>query len=282
MLDIKFIRENLELVKNNIVKRNVKADAALVVELYNRKNEIQVKLDGLRSIRNENAQKMKSKLPENERNILIDEGKSLKIEIASLEEDQKKIEAEYFQEAMKIPNLTHPGTPIGATDKDSLELRKVGEIRKFNYKPKDHIQLGTELDILDFESGATVSGQKFYYLKKGGALLEMALIQYAIKKLCEKGFIPYITPDVAKEDILKGIGFNPRGDETNIYSIEGTDLCLIATAEITIGGMFLNKTLSESELPVKIAGYSHCFRTEAGAAGARHQGPLPRPSIQQG
>ncbi len=132
--------------------------------------------------------------------------------------------------------------------------------------------MGSELDIIDFDSGALVSGQKFYYLKKGGALLELALIQYAMNKLYTKGFVPYLTPDVAKAEILKGIGFNPRGTETNIYSIADSDLCLIATAEITIGGMFSDRVLNENDLPYKIAGFSHCFRTEAGAAGLATKG----------
>ncbi len=125
MLDIKFIKENLELVKKNIEDRNVRVDADLVVELYNKKNSIQVKLDNLRKNRNENAQKMKSKLSDSDTQKLIEEGRSLKEEIAGLEEEQKTVESEFFQEALKIPNLTHPTTPIGVTDKDSVVLRRV-------------------------------------------------------------------------------------------------------------------------------------------------------------
>jgi seryl-tRNA synthetase len=272
MLDIKFIKENLDLVKENSAKRNVKVDVDLVLDLYNRKNNMQGQLDALRNKKNENAQKMKGKMDQDERNRLIDEGKDLKNKISGIEEEYKKISEQYLSEAMRIPNLTHPTTPVGLTDKDSKEIRKCGDLPDFKFKPKDHTELGAELDILDFESGAVVAGQKFYYLKNEGALLELALTQYAMKLLYEKGFTPYITPDMAKASILKGIGFNPRGNETNIYSIENSDLCMIATAEITIGGMFFNKILNEKELPLKMAGFSHCFRTEAGAAGQATKG----------
>lgn len=272
MLDIKFIKENLELVSSNIKNRNAKADAKLVVDLYTKKINLQTALDKLKNQRNENAAKMKAKLSNEERERLIEEGKSLKNEITKLESEERLVDDAYNLEMMKIPNLTHKDTPIGDTDKDSRELRKVGEIPNFSFKPRDHVELATLLDIVDFESGTLVAGQKFYYLKNEGAMLELALIQYAMRLLVEKGFTPYLTPDMARESILQGIGFNPRGNETNIYAIENSDLCMIATAEITIGGMYANKILSEKDLPLKIAGFSHCFRTEAGAAGLATKG----------
>lgn len=272
MLDIKFIKENRELIKENIKKRNVNADVDLLLEYYNKKNDIQFQLDNLRQKRNENANKMKQKLSDDERNRLIEEGKTLKIDIARLEEESREIEKKFTEELYKIPNLTHPTTPIGDTDKDSKELKKVGKIRDFDFKPKDHIELGELLDIIDFENASIVSGQKFYYLKNEGVLLELALINFGIKKLIDKGFTPYITPDLAKSFILEGIGFNPRGEETNIYSVANSDLCLIGTAEITLGGLYSNKILKEEELPIKLAGFSHCFRTEAGAAGLATKG----------
>ncbi|HOV14395.1 MAG TPA: serine--tRNA ligase, partial [Spirochaetota bacterium] len=272
MLDIKFIKDNVELVCENIKKRNVKADAKLVVELYNKKISLQGVLDKLKNQKNENAAKMKAKLSDDERAKLVEEGKQIKNDIAKLEEDERLVEEDYNKEMMKIPNLTHPETPIGDTDKDSKELRKVGVIPNFSFKVKDHVELASILDVIDFESGTSVSGQKFYYLKNEGAMLELALIQYAMKLLVEKDFTPYLTPDMARASILQGIGFNPRGNETNIYSIENSDLCMIATAEITIGGMYANKILNEKELPLKIAGFSHCFRTEAGAAGLATKG----------
>ncbi len=272
MLDIKFIKNNLQLVKDNIKKRFTEADADLTVKLYDEKNEIQVKLDDLRQKRNENASKMKGKLEQIEREKLIIEGKELKNNISQLEETLNDINKKYFQELVKIPNMTHPTTPIAALEEDSKVLKKADNIKEFNFKPKDHIELGKELDILDFENAAKVSGQKFYYLKNEGALLELALMQFAMKLLLEKGFVPYITPDLARDSILDGIGFNPRGNETNVYSVQDTNLCLIATSEITLGGLYSDTIIAENELPVKMAGFSHCFRREAGAAGKSQKG----------
>lgn len=271
MLDIKFIRDNIESVEVNIKKRGVKADAKLVVELYNKRNKLQVEIDTLRNDRNENASKMKQKLSDADRAKLIEDGKELKIKIASLEEQITDIEKKYIDEAMKIPNMTDPSSPIGG-EEASVELRKVGAIKEFSFKPRDHVELGELLDVIDFDSGSNVSGNKFYYLKNEGAMLELALVQYGMQFMVKKGFIPYLTPDIAKESILEGIGFNPRGEETNIYSIENTDQCLVGTAEITLGGIYRNKIVDEKELPIKMAGFSHCFRTEAGAAGQATKG----------
>ena len=271
MLDPKYIRDNLEAVKHNILKRGVKADATLVIDLYNSRNKLQFEIETLRNDRNENASKMKQKLPEGERAVLIEEGKNIKVKVAELEEKIKEIELKYTEEAMKIPNMTDSSCPVGG-EADSVELRKEGVIRNFSFKPKDHVELGDILDVIDFDSGANVSGQKFYYLKNEGALLELALINFGMQYMTKKGFTPYLTPDIAKASILEGIGFNPRGSETNIYSIENTDQCLVGTAEITLGGIYRDTIIDESALPVKMAGFSHCFRTEAGASGQATKG----------
>lgn len=271
MLDIKFVRDNIEEIQKNIKKRNVKANAQLVVDLYKKKNELQLEIDELRKARNDNAAKMKQKLTDDERAKLIEEGKTLKSKISEIEEGSKKIDMQYFEEAMKLPNMTDPTSPVGS-EEASIEIKKVGIIPEFSFQPKDHVTLGEELDIIDFDSGSDVSGNKFYYLKNEGALLELALVQYGITFLVKKGFTPYLTPDIAKASILEGIGFSPRGEETNIYSIENTEQCLVGTAEITLGGIYRNKVIDENNLPIKMVGFSHCFRTEAGAAGQATKG----------
>lgn len=271
MLDIKFVRDNIEEVQKNIEKRSVKANAQLVVDLYRKKNELQLEIDELRKVRNDNAAKMKQKLSDDERAKLVEEGKTLKNKIAEIEEESKKIDIQYLEEAMKLPNMTDPTSPIGS-EEASIEIKKVGTIPQFSFQPKDHVTLGEELDIIDFDSGSDVSGNKFYYLKNEGALLELALVQYGINFLVKKGFTPYLTPDIAKASILEGIGFSPRGEETNIYSIENTEQCLVGTAEITLGGIYRNKVIDENKLPIKMVGFSHCFRTEAGAAGQATKG----------
>jgi seryl-tRNA synthetase len=134
------------------------------------------------------------------------------------------------------------------------------------------VALAESLDLIDFEAGASVAGQKFYFLKNEAVLLELALVQYALNTLIHEGYTPIITPDLARSEVLEGIGFIPRGPETQIYSVENTDLCLIATAEITLGGMHRNQILDELQLPIKYVGLSHCFRTEAGAPGRDTRG----------
>ncbi|MBM4069791.1 MAG: serine--tRNA ligase, partial [Planctomycetes bacterium] len=144
--------------------------------------------------------------------------------------------------------------------------------RDFDFPVKDHVALAESLDLVDFEAGSSVAGPKFYYLKNDAVLLELALIQYAMNTLIDAGFTPIITPDVARVDVLEGIGFIPRGPETQIYGLENTDLCLVATAEITLGGMHRDQVLDELQLPMKYVGLSHCFRTEAGAPGRDTRG----------
>jgi seryl-tRNA synthetase len=272
MVDLKFLKDNLEAVKENIRNRYMQADADLVVRLYDERNALIAQVDSLRAQRNENAQRMKGKLSPEERAALIEEGKTLKSRIAELEEKLAEKEKELYREAARIPNMAHPDAPVGKEDKDNLEIRRVGTIPRFDFKPRDHVELGELLDILDFDTATRVAGTKFYYLKNEGVFLELGLVRYAFDVLGKHGFQPFITPDIAKEGIVEGIGFNPRGPESNIYTIEGTDTCLVGTAEITLGGYYADTILDASRLPIRMAGLSHCFRREAGAAGQFSKG----------
>ncbi len=272
MLDYKFIKDNLPAVRKNIADRYMKADADLVVELFDRRNAALRALEDERKKRNENAAAMKGKLESEARQKLIDEGKSLKERIAALEAESAALEARLDEEGRKIPNMAHPEAPLGKEDKDNLEVKRVGEPTKFDFQPKDHVQLGADLDIIDFDAATRVSGTKFYYLKNQGVILELALVRYALDILMKKGFTLFSTPDVAKTEILEGIGFNPRGAESNVYTVEGEGTCLIGTAEITLGGYYSGSVLDRATLPLKLAGLSHCFRREAGAAGQFSKG----------
>ena len=272
MLDIRFIKENLDAVKDNIKNRNMNADADLAVALYDEKNALQQELDSLRQKRNENAKKMKGKLEQEERTALIEEGKLLKEKISDTEKAFSEKDTEYKQAMMTIPNMAHPDVPVGKEDKDNLEIKRSGKVPEFNYKFKDHVELASDLDLVDFDTATRVSGTKFYYLKNEAVLLDLALTRYTLDILKKKGFTLVQTPDIAKEEIAEGIGFNPRGEESNIYTLEGTGTCLVGTAEITLGGYHANKTLNPEDLPIKMAGISHCFRREAGAAGKFSKG----------
>ena len=272
MLDYKFIAENLHAVTANISDRFMKADAEAVARLYNKRTELATKLQSFQQKRNANADAMKGKIEQEARNALIEEGKKLKEEIASAESELAAAEAELLTEARKIPNMAHPDAPVGKEDKDNLEVKRVGEPTKFDFEPADHVKLGQDLDVIDFDSGTKVSGTKFYYLKNEGVYLELGLIRYALDILQKKGFTPFITPDIAREEILEGIGFNPRGAESNVYTLEGEETCLVGTAEITLGGYYSNMILPKEKLPLRMAGLSHCFRREAGAAGQFSKG----------
>jgi len=272
MLDYKFIAENLHAVTANIADRFMKADAQEVARLYEKRTELTTHLQSLQQKRNVNADAMKGKLEQQDRNVLIEEGKKLKEEIAGAESELADVEKRLLTEARKIPNMAHPDAPVGREDKDNLEVKKVGTVPKFDFEPADHVKLGQDLDIIDFDSATKVSGTKFYYLKNEGVFLELGLVRYALDILQKKGFTPFITPDVAREEILEGIGFNPRGAESNVYTLEGEDTCLVGTAEITLGGYYSNMILPKEKLPLRMAGLSHCFRREAGAAGQFSKG----------
>ena len=272
MLDYKFIKDNLEAVKENIKNRNMHADADKVVELFDKRTALVTKQQELQQKRNENAKAMKQKLDDKTRAELIETGKNLKEELAQFEKELSETETALEEAARQIPNMIHPDAPIGKLDTENLEVKKVGTPRKFDFEPKDHVQLAEELDLLDFDRGTKVSGPKFYYLKNEAVFLEQALIMYALNTLKKHGFEIFITPDIAKEEVLKGIGFNPRGNESNVYSIEEEGTCLVATAEITLGGYHSGEILEKSKLPLMYGGLSHCFRREAGAAGQFSKG----------
>jgi seryl-tRNA synthetase len=276
MLDLKFVIANPDAVKQNCRDRNVSPDVIedvdRVVELEGERRGLLQTVEETRRRQNEIAQATGRERDPEKRTALIDEGKRLKSSVADDEERLRRLEAEVTQRLRRIPNLTHPDAPVGQSEDDSRELRKVGTPRVFDFKPSDHVALGKALDLIDFETAGKVSGTGFYFLKNDAVLLELALQQFALRKLIAAGFTPIITPDLARNSILEGIGFTPRGVETQVYSVEDTELSLIGTAEITLGGMLADQILDEADLPVKYVGLSHCFRTEAGAAGRASRG----------
>ncbi len=178
--------------------------------------------------------------------------------------------------------MTHPDAPIGRDDSENVEIRRWGEIPDFGFELKDHVELGESLGIIDFDAGAKVAGSKFYFLRGDAVLLELGLVRYALDILISHGYQPTITPDLARDEMLVGTGFMPRGPETQIYSVEDLDLSLIATAEIALAGSLADEIVDEARLPIRLAGLSHCFRTEAGLPRPREPRPLPRPPVHQG
>ncbi len=276
MLDVKFVVANAEAVKENCRNRNTPSDVLddidRVIELEGERREMLQSVEEIRRRQNEVAQATGKEPDPQKRSALKEEGKALKALAADEEEKLRILEGSLHLRLRRIPNLTHPDAPLGRTEDDSREIRKYGTPRTFDFKPKDHVELGKELDLIDFETAGKVSGSGFYFLKNDAVLLDLALQQLALRNLIEAGFTPIITPDLARNSILEGIGFTPRGEETQVYSLEDSDLSLIGTAEITLGGMHADDVLAESDLPLKYVGLSHCFRTEAGAAGRASRG----------
>jgi seryl-tRNA synthetase len=274
MIDIKALRENPDVMKENIILRNLdpeKYNVDYILELDSKRRELQKELDNLRSLRNKISQEIGKKVGQEKEN-LIKEAKELKEKIEKIEEEFKNIEKELYQRLWQLPNFLSPKAPRGKDENDNIEIKRWGEIKKFNFTPKDHLDLGIMNDLLDFERGSKVTGSNFYYLKNEAVILEFALMQMVIDTLVPEGFKIFITPDLAKMEIIDGIGFQPRGPEAQIYRIENFDLGLIATAEITLGGYHKDEILDELDLPLKYLGFSHCFRTEAGAYGRYNRG----------
>ena len=272
MLDLEFICENAEAVKENCRRRGIKADVDRLIELAGRRSKLIQEVDEVRRRQNEIAGAIPKEKDAAKKQALVAEGRKLKEGVSAKEEDLRQAAEELRGEWRKVPNMTHPAAPVGKDETANVEVRRWGEPRRFDFKPLDHVELGERLDLIDFEGGARVAGQSFYFLKNEAVLLELALVRYGLEILLLEGFTPAVTPDLARDEVLEGIGFTPRGPETQIYAVEGSDLCLVATAEITLGGWLRDQILEEEQLPIKLAGLSHCFRTEAGAHGKATRG----------
>lgn len=284
MLDIKFIRAQAEAVKKNCELRNIKCDIDKLLNLDEKRRKLTQEVEELNAEKNKlndiikKGAKTKKEFDEvlkAEIDKIALRGKEIKVKSEKAKPELENIEKEYRELLLQVPNMTHPDSPVGKDDSENKEIERYGEPPKFSFEPKGHEELMTALDIIDFERGAKVSGSKFYFLKNEGVFLEQALINFAFQKLIKKGFIPFTTPDLAKDKVLLGIGYNPRGKETQIYSVENTDLNLVGTAEITMGGYHMDEIIPEDKLPLRYVALSHCYRTEAGSYG-RHSAGLYR------
>lgn len=271
MLDPRALGSMRDSVLDAVRRRGSRADVDAAIACYDAFATAQTTLQDANRRRNEHQATGKRAMSPEEREAHAAEGRRLKDEVAGLETRVAEADRALLAAMRTIPNLVHPEVPDGGED-DSREVRRAAEPRSFDFVPKDHLQIGETLDLFDFEGGARVAGQKWYFLKNEAVLLDMALQRFALDVLLQEGFTAIATPDVAKAEIVDGTGYDPRGAETQIYSIAGHDLCLIGTAEITLAGLYANHIFDEDELPLRLAGVSHCFRTEAGAAGRESKG----------
>ena len=266
MLDVKFIRENLELVEKSAKEKGYKINVQEVIDLDDKRKKEIAKVEELRKKRNEVAGKMKGGKPAPE---LIAEGKRIKEELSEKEQALVTVEKKVTELLKQVPNVIFDDVPLGG-EECSKEIKKWGENHKTGV---DHLDYAVSRDWLDFERGAKVAGTKFYYLKGDLALLENALYQYALSKVLEHGFTFMTVPDMVSSRVLEGCGFNPRtSDQSDEYYIEGEDLAMIATAEMPLTGYHMDEILDEKDLPLFYAGYSACFRKEAGTYGKYTRG----------
>jgi len=272
VLDRRFVAENIDLVAANCSRRGVTADVARFAELDQLRRRLQADIDRLNQQAGQVSRSIGKAADEAERETRKAEGRRLREEVAALEAKAAEIVAEADTILKAIPNLTHPDVPVGGEDA-AVELRRgATAVRAFDFQPLDHVALGETLRLFDFEAGARVAGHGFYFLTGDGVLLELALQRYAVELLQQEGFTLMTTPDLARDSILEGTGFMPRGPETQIYSVAGSDLSLVATAEITLGGAYHERIFDAADLPLTLCGISHCFRTEAGAHGRATRG----------
>lgn len=258
MLDLKFIRDNVDLVTANSAQRLSQADIPALLEADQKLRAVITELESLRAERNQ----VSHQKPSEEE---IKKMKAVGEKIAGLEEQERELAQTVKTFLVEVPNLTHPDVLVSKNEDENPILETHGKIPQFSFTPQDHVALSEALDLIDFERGTKVAGAKFYYLKNELALLSQALNMYVVELVRKRGYTFMITPDMVKQEISEGIGYSPRGESSQVYKIEGQDLALIATAEITLGGYHANETIPAPSLPLKYVGLSHCFRTEAGA-----------------
>ena len=266
MLDINFIRENLSLVEKSTKEKGYKTDIAAILKKDDERKTLLQEVEALRTKRNSIAAKMKGGKPTP---ALIAEGKEIKLALADKEKSLDELTTAVQTALKTIPNVILEDVPLGGEEK-SVEVKKWGKNKTTGI---DHLDFANKRNWVDFERGAKVAGAKFYYLKDGLALLENALLQFGLQKIQEHGFTYMTTPDLVSSRVLEGTGFAPRSSEqSDEYFIEGEDLALIATAEMTITGYHMDEILEEKDLPLFYAGYSACFRKEAGTYGKYTRG----------
>lgn len=281
-LDLQRYAEYTETIAKNMKLRNYEPDCVYNVKnLFEEKTGLKQKAESFRQERDQVNQSIRSAKSKEERETYISKAKHWKEQLRQVEEKLVKIESELVNQALLIPNDTHPQTPVGP-EANAKILKTVGTPRRSSeFSLKDHLTIAENLDMVDFEQAALVTGSKFYYLKNGGAWLEFALTQYAMHKAASKGFTPVLAPDLVRTSIAYGCGFQPRKKEASqIYDVSTAStinttapkLCLVGTAEIPLAGMFAQKLLKEEELPKKLVGFSHSFRAEAGHGSAEERG----------
>jgi seryl-tRNA synthetase len=263
MLDIKFIRENQKLVEEGARSKGVDVDIQNLLELDNEQKTLSFSVQKLREERNKVAKARD-----------VEKGKKIKQELDEKEKRLNELNDEIKKIILQIPNPPKKDVKFGKNDTENEVLRKEGEIRKFDFTPKDHLELGEKLDIIDIERATKISGPRFYFLKNEGVLLEFALKQLAFEILMEEGFVPILPPVLIKEEVMKGLGYMENGGDEDMYIFDKDNLVLVGTSEQSIASMHKDEVLDEKNLPIRYVGFSSCFRREAGSYGKDTKGIL--------
>ncbi len=263
MLDINFIRENLDTCKAAAINKNRVVDWDKLLSLDETRRKLTKSVDDLRAKRNE----ISTKQTEDARA----EGRQLKESLKGLEEELRAVESEFQAILYTVPNVPDKSVPIGKDASGNVEIKKWGKEPIFDFGIKDHIELARKLDLMDFERGSKVGGYRAYFLKNEAVLLEFGILQYALQKLVKKGYTPLIAPSLVKEFTLFGNGQFPWGRE-EVYHLEKDDMYLAGTAEVPVTSYYSDEILSETELPKKFVAFSPCFRREAGSYGKDTKG----------
>lgn len=286
MVDIKYIRDNVEAVKSAIKNKHIDLDLDELLKADKERVELQQKVEQLSALKNELNERMKTASAE-ERGGIIEEGKKVKEDLAAAEPEYREAKQTFDELMVRVPTVPSKDTPIGTDDKDNVEIYRWGEPKTFDFAAKDHVQLAQDLDIVDFEKGAKVSGYRGYYLKNEGMQLVMALMMYAVNKMAQKGYTTMIPPTLVKgfslfgSGYFKGMEYDPEVDE--IYQIATSDKdaegeaakdkkFLVGTAEPSLLAYYADEVLKEEQLPIRLAGYSQCYRSEIGSYGKDTKG----------
>jgi len=284
MLDIKYIRENSEKIKEAVKNKNIDLNIDELLAIDDKRRALQLEIDELRAKRNKLADAGKSGKPSAAQ---IEEGKQIKSKVAEIEAELKIIQEKYLALMVRVPVIPSPETPIGKSGDDNVVAGEWGKKPEFKFKPKDHVQISEDLDLVDFERGVKTAGYRGYYLKGQGAQLVMSLMMYALNKMVEKGFTPFIPPTIVKGFALfgsgyfKGAEYNSEVDEiyqlaTSEKESDGSEnkeqKFLVGTAEPSLLAYYSGETLKEEDLPIKICGFSPCYRSEIGSYGKDTKG----------
>ena len=280
MIDLKKLRENRAEYEAGFEKKRVDVDVDKVLELDEKHRALIQEVETMRAEKNE-VSKAIAGLSGAEREAKIKEMKTLGEKLAASEEELNKIIVQLKALTEAIPNPPHASVPEGVDEEDNEVVKTVGKPPKFDFEPKDHLELGELLDIIDMETGAKTSGARFYYLKNELVLMEFALVQWLLQKLTDKGFTPVTVPQLVKEEMMYATGFFPA-DKNEIYTVnpsheknpEGDDLFLVGTSEVPLAGLHMFKPVRADQMPRRYVGFSTCFRREAGSYGKDTKGIL--------